>query len=98
MERRWAGAPDEGAHRCAHRPMLPARDDSVDPFRMDVLTRSLFVLRVDRSCGRPFPLNIPTIRLQSPYIAAVARSATSRAASTVSVAFARPTAGRRQPR
>ena len=40
---------------------------------MDVLTRSLFVLRVGRSCDRPFLPTIPTMRSPNPCIAAAAR-------------------------
>ena len=88
---------DEGAYRCAHRSMLRARDHSVDPVRMDGLTRSCFVLRVVPSCGRPSLPTIPTTRSPSPSTTAAARCRTRRAASTTRGRSARPTAGTPKP-
>ena len=66
MERRRPGAGDEGAHRSAHRPMLSPRHDSIDPSRMDGLTRSLFVLRVGRTMRPKIPPDYPDDAIAEP--------------------------------
>src|SRR6266540_6197465 len=66
MERRRPGAGDEGAHRRAHRSVFSPRHDSINPSRMDGLTRSLFVLRVSRIMRPKNPPEYPDDAIPEP--------------------------------